>query len=133
MKYNLKDIVDQALEDNTAVTSILPKGVSVMGNGVKLQSFPSKIEILNCSKGGHYYKEIEEEEYNYFLENGWRKGKIQVAINNCKYKLALIEKRMQVEMNTRKNDKHIQNLKTRRENLIKKYADHKVKLNQITN
>ena len=133
MKYNLKEIVDQALEDSTAVTSILPKGLSVMGSGVKLQSFPSKIEILNCSKGGHYYQEIEEEEYSYFLENGWRKGKIQVANNNCKHKLELIERRMKVEMNTRKNDKHIQNLKTRRENLIKKYADHKVKLNQITN
>ena len=133
MVYTLKDIVNQAQKDSTAVVSTLPKGLSVMGNGVKLQSFSSKIEILNCSKGGHYYKEIEEDEYDYFLENGWKKGKIQVAINNCKHKLELIEKRMKVEMNTRKNDKHIQNLKTRRENLIKKYADHKVKLNQITN
>ena len=133
MRYTLKDIVNQAQKDSTAVISTLPKGLSVMGNGVKLQSFASKIEILNCSKGGHYYQEIEEDEYEYFLENGGKKGKIQVAINNCKHKLELIERRMKVEMNTRKNDKHIQNLKTRRANLIKKYADHNVKLNQITN
>ena len=131
MKYTLKDIVNQSVEDTTAVSSILPKGLSVMGGGVKLQAFSSKIEILNCSKGGHYYQEIEEDEYDYFLENGWKKGKIQIAINNCKHKLELIERRMKVEMNTRKNDKHIQNLKTRRENLLKKYADHNVKLNQI--
>lgn len=133
MKYTLKDIENQAINDRTAITSALPKGVCVMGNGVKLQSFLSKIEILNCSKGGHYYKEIEEDEYDYFLENGWRRGKIHIAINNCKHKLELIKRRMKVEMNTRKNDKHIQNLKTRRQNLLKKYADHNVKLNQITN
>ncbi len=128
--YTLKEIVNQATKDSTAVVNKLPLGVSVMGFGVKLQDFPSKTEILNCSRGGHYYQEISEEEYSYFYINGWKKGKINIAINNCLFKLNLIENRMKIEMNTRKNDKHIQNLKTRRENLLIKYADLKLKLNQ---
>tara|TARA_R100000935_G_scaffold29558_1_gene49903 strand:- start:12916 stop:13314 length:399 start_codon:yes stop_codon:yes gene_type:complete len=131
MKYTLKDIVKQALEDRSSVMSTLPQGFSVIGLGVKLQSFPSQTEILNCSKGGDYFKEIEISEYNYFFNNGWKKGKLKVAINNCLYKLDLIEVRMKEEMNTRKNDKHIQNLKTRRENVLVKYAKHNQKLNQL--
>tara|TARA_R100001443_G_scaffold97595_1_gene104474 strand:- start:112 stop:513 length:402 start_codon:yes stop_codon:yes gene_type:complete len=133
MNYTLKDIMDQAVNDRTGVETKMPKGVSVISHGIKIQSFESKIEILNCSRGGHYYQEILPKEYDYFFENGWKKGKVQMAINNCVYKLDLIESRMKIEMNTRKNDKHIQNLKTRRENLLVKYADFNQKLNNITN
>ena len=43
----------------------------------------------------------------------------------------MIEKKIQNEVNTRKNDKHIQNLKTRRENILLKYTDLRNKLNQV--
>tara|TARA_Y100000361_G_scaffold118462_1_gene109850 strand:+ start:928 stop:1323 length:396 start_codon:yes stop_codon:yes gene_type:complete len=129
MNYTLNEVMDQALLDNAGVTTQMPQGESVIASGIKIQRFPSKIEILNCSRGGHYYQEILPKEYEYFLEHGWAKGKVQMSINNCVFKLNLIEKRMKVEMNTRKNDKHIQNLKTRRENLLKKYADLQIKLN----
>ena len=55
--YNLKQIMHQALEDQKTIKSILPKGVSVIGHGVKLQKFSDKIEILNMGKGGDYFKE----------------------------------------------------------------------------
>lgn len=129
MNFTLNEVMDQALLDNAGVTTQMPKGESVIASGIKIQRFPSKIEILNCSRGGHYYQEILPKEYEYFLEHGWTKGKVQMSINNCVFKLNLIEKRMKVEMNTRKNDKHIQNLKTRRGNLLKKYADLQIKLN----
>tara|TARA_R100001463_G_scaffold42546_10_gene89123 strand:+ start:16 stop:411 length:396 start_codon:yes stop_codon:yes gene_type:complete len=129
MIYTLDQVMEQALDDSAGVKSTMPQGVSVISNGIKIQRFPSKTEILNCSRGGHYYQEILPNEYDYFIENGWKKGKVQMAINNCLFKLDLIERRMKVEMNTRKNDKHIQNLKTRRENLLKKYADLQIKLN----
>ena len=47
------------------------------------------------------------------------------------FKLKLIEKKIQTEVNTRKNDKHIQNLKKRRENVLKKYYKTKRKLLKI--
>jgi hypothetical protein len=52
-------------------------------------------------------------------------------MSNCVHKLGIIEERIKKELNTRKNDKHIQNLKTRRETLLNKYAQLKQKLNQI--
>ena len=52
---------------------------------------------------------------------------------NCKRKLNLIEERIRAEVNTRKNDKHIQKLKTTRENLLLKYSKRKQQLNLITN
>ena len=132
-RYNIEDIMHQALEDQKTIKSILPKGVSVIGHGVKLQKFSDKIEILNMGKGGDYFKECTGEEYELFLEYGWRKGSIKLSMSNCVHKLSIIEERIKKELNTRKNDKHIQNLKSRRESLLNKYALLKQKLNQINN
>ena len=43
----------------------------------------------------------------------------------------LIEERIKKEVNTRKNDKHIQNLKNKREKALQKHAELKLKLNQL--
>ena len=58
-------------------------------------------------------------------------GTIKLSISNCKHKLELIEDKIKTELNTRKNDKHIQNLKSRREALLQKYANLKIKLNKL--
>ena len=52
---------------------------------------------------------------------------------NCKRKLDLIEGKIRTEVNTRKNDKHIQRLKTNRETLLFKYSKRKQQLKQLTN
>ena len=41
------------------------------------------------------------------------------------------ENKIKTELNTRKNDKHIQNLKTRRENLLNKYTNLKTEFNNL--
>ena len=126
--YKLIDIYEQAIIDSSAIHQVLPNGESVINMGVKLQKFKDHIEILNCSKGGDYFTELSTEEYTIFLEDGWKVGCVKTAMNNCLYKLSLIESRMKIEVNTRKNDKHIQNLKTRRENILHKYSKHNQKL-----
>jgi len=45
----------------------------------------------------------------------------------------MIEDKVREEVNTRKNNKHIQSMKARRENLLIKYAERNKQLNQITN
>tara|TARA_R100000742_G_C4279224_1_gene103277 strand:- start:4009 stop:4407 length:399 start_codon:yes stop_codon:yes gene_type:complete len=131
MRYTLKEVYNQAITDTNSTINKMGRGVFVISLGVKLQHFPSKTEILNCSKGGDYYRELDDQEYEFFFEFGWKKGVLLIALSNCNYKLQLIEDRMKTEMNTRKNDKHIQNLKTRRDNVLKKYAKYKIKLNQL--
>jgi hypothetical protein len=109
----------------------LPKGISVIGRGVKIQEFDDGIQILNMGKGGDYFKECSDEEYDFFYKEGWRRGCTQVSMSNCLHKLSIIESRIKTEINTRKNDKHIQNLKNRRETLLNKYTNLKTELNNL--
>jgi len=128
-QYDIKDIFKQALEDNRAIKNILPRGVSVIGRGIKIQKFEDKTEILNMAKGGMYYKECTDEEYLMFFEHGWALGSKYLSLSNCLYKLKIIENKIQMEMNSRKNDKHIQNLKSKRESLLKHYSNTKKEIN----
>ncbi|HAI19298.1 MAG TPA: hypothetical protein DCM10_15460 [Xanthomarina gelatinilytica] len=130
-KYTLPDIWEQAYKDTQSIKNVMSKGISIIGAGVKMQKFKEHIEIFNMNKGGDYFKPLDDDELDLFLESGWKVGTINLAISNCKHKLELIEKKIQNEVNTRKNDKHIQNLKNRRESIMLKYTDHKSKLNQV--
>jgi hypothetical protein len=129
--FKRSDIMKQALEDNKSIKNILPKGISVIGRGVKIQEFDDGIQILNMGKGGDYFKECSDEEYDFFYKEGWRRGCTQVSMSNCLHKLSIIESRIKTEINTRKNDKHIQNLKNRRETLLNKYTNLKTELNNL--
>ena len=124
-------IFDEALKDRKAIETKTSKVHSVIANGIKIQKFADRIEILNMGKGGDYFKECSAEEYDFFYEDGWLIGCYRVKLNNCIHKLKIIEKKIKTEVNTRKNDKHIQNLKSRRESILKKYTINKNKLNQI--
>ena len=129
--FKRSDIMKQSLEDPKSINNILPKGVSVIGRGVKIQEFEDGIQILNMGKGGDYFKECSNEEYDFFYRDGWRKGCTQVSMSNCLHKLSIIESIIKTELNTRKNDKHIQNLKNRRESLLNKYTNLKSELNKL--
>ena len=129
--FKRSDIMKQALEDPKSIKNILPKGVSVIGRGVKIQEFEDGIQILNMGKVSDYFKECSNEEYDFFYRDGWRKGCTQVSMSNCLHKLSIIESRIKTELNTRKNDKHIQNLKNRRESLLNKYTNLKSELNKL--
>tara|TARA_R110000744_G_scaffold82563_2_gene162301 strand:+ start:47 stop:439 length:393 start_codon:yes stop_codon:yes gene_type:complete len=125
--YNRRDIFNQALQDETIYYS-RNSGVSMINIGVKISKYPSKLEILNCSKNGDYYQELNNEEYKLFYENGWSKGCRLLALENCKRKVDLIQNKMKTEVNTRKNDKFIKNLKTKRDIIMKQYSCHTNKL-----
>lgn len=129
--YSLEDIWQQAIGDASAVRQRVPKGELIIGSGVRIQRFGDRIEMLNMNKGGDYYKILDEDEYNIFYHGGWKRGSVNLSISNCLFKLGLIEDKIKTEVNTRKNDKHIQNLKNRRENILNKYTKLKQKLNQL--
>ena len=124
-------IFKDALKDRKAIETKTKKMHSVIANGIKIQKFPDRIEILNMGKGGDYFQECSLEEYDYFYDDGWEVGCFKVRINNCLHKLKIIEENIKTEVNTRKNDKHIQNLKSRRESILNKYTINVNKLNQI--
>ena len=130
-------LFDQARKIPSAIYNKTSKMESVMNSGAKIQKFSDKIEILNMGKGGDYFKECSEEEYEVFYKYGWSIGADNIMLNNYNFKLKLIQEKIKQEVNTRKNDKHIQNLKNRREKILQKYTERKIKfnnkLNQIKN
>lgn len=128
--YKIDEVFNQAMED---FRSIKPTDFSAINNGVKIQKFPSKTEILNCGRSGDYFQECNKEEYKLFFKYGWREGGVRLSMVNCKRKLGMIEERIRAEVNTRKNDKHIQKLKVSREKLLLKYSNRTQQLNKITN
>lgn len=127
----LIDIFTQALDDPKGIITKNLNRQAVMSKGVIIQRFPNRIEILNMGKGGDFFKLCTEEEYKYFYKGGWIKGTLNLQLSNCLYKLKIVERRIKREVNTRKNDKHIQNLKNRRETILLKYTDIQRKLNLI--
>ena len=131
--YSREQIYKQALNDERAIKTTMPNGDGVINNGVKIQKFPSKIEIINLARGGDYFQECTREEYKFFSRYGWTEGAIRLCITNTKYKLEKIENKIREEVNTRKNNKHIQSMKTRRDTLLTKYAQRNKQLNKITN
>ena len=88
---------------------------------------------MNCSKNGDYFQELTENEYKLFYKNGWKVGCLLMGINNNKRKLQIIEQKMKEEVNSRKNDKFIKNLKTKREFVMNKYSFFTQKLTKLNN
>ena len=131
--YNPSDIWFQALDDEQSHKQFTKKVTVILGKSVRLQKFENSyhIEFYNLNKGGDYYKLLDEQELQLFLDHGWKAGQIHLIILNCIFKLNLIEQKIKTEVNTRKNDKHIQNLKTRREGMLVKYTKNQRKLNKL--
>lgn len=129
--YSVSDIFFQALEDPRSVKQTLHKSEVILGKSVRIEKCGNNIELYNLNKGGDYYKPLNEIELQCFMDNGWKAGQLHLVIMNCLFKLDLIEKKIKTEVNTRKNDKHIQSLKTRREGMLVKYTKNKRKLNQL--
>jgi hypothetical protein len=125
--HSIEDIYSQALSDYKAIHS----QNSIINYGVKIQKFDSDIQILNCSRNGDYFQDCNEDEYDLFFIHGWIKGGLRLSMMNYKRKLDMIEDRIRNEVNTRKNDKHIQKLKTSRENLLINYSKRQKQLNKL--
>lgn len=127
--YTLDELFNQAESYGGSITSYNGKSKSVINYGLKITKFTNSIEILNCHKGGDYFQELTKDEYDLVKKNGWRRGGMMMQLSNCKHKLNIIENKVREEVNSRKNDKYIQYLKSRRENILIKYNQIKSKLN----
>jgi len=126
--YTLAEVFEQAMNDRGSVKISHKKSLSALSNGSKISKFEDCIQILDVT-GLEYYKEFTDDQYRVMLKNGWKDGCYLLTIENCKAKLDLIEQSIRQEVNSRKNDKHIRHLKSRRENILKRFTKIKSKLN----
>jgi len=92
-----------------------------------------EIKILNTALGGEWYKPVDFDLLEVFLQKGWRFGVYELSLSNYRIKLDKVERSIKKEMNGRKNPKQIQSLKMSRQNILERYSKIKSKLNLISN
>jgi hypothetical protein len=133
MKYSLEDIWVQALEDTYAITLDGSGYQARMVYGLKIvkDDETNEIQLINATRGGDYYREVNAEELKVFLEKGWRYGVYVLSLSNYRLKLDLIEQKIHKEMNSRKSKKQIDMLKGSRKRVMNKYSEINYKLNQL--
>ena len=61
--YTLQEVFAQAMASSNIDITEVPNGYSVIHQGMKIQMFTDRIEILDMNRGGDYYKVIEDQHY----------------------------------------------------------------------
>jgi hypothetical protein len=150
--YNeLHDVYEEAVKDHATTNLDSNEYDARMSHGIKIVRTheDNSIQIFNTARGGDYYKELEEDEYNLlggdyykeleedeynlFFEFGWVVGVCKMALIKYKERLDVIETKIKDEINGRNNSKYISFLKETRKNTLNKYYKITQKLNQHEN
>jgi len=88
--------------------------------GFKIESgYKDKIYVYKPK--GEVYEEINQEEYDILCEYGWRKGVLKLVLKSYQIKLDTITEKVKIEVNTRRNDKHLKSLKSSRQQIMDSY------------
>ena len=122
--YNiLHQVFEDALNDCGAVRLDGDDYRAVICFGIKIVNYneDNSIVIYNTARGGDYYSEFTEDEYNLFMEEGWSKGLNTMALDRYTSRLKLIESKIKTEVNGRNNTKYLDFLKTTRKETLNKY------------
>lgn len=132
MHTRLNEVFNEAVNDYASTNLDGDEYDAMMSYGIKIVRNHSddSIQIFNTARGGDYYKEIKEEEYTIFFEEGWTIGVRKMALAKYKERLDNIEKKMKDEINGRNNAKYISFLKETRKSTLNKYYNVTQKLNK---
>ena len=128
-KYCLDDVMEQAITDEFSV-SVDGDGYQariLYGCKIMQDNETKEIKILNTALGGEWYKTVDFDLLEVFLQKGWRFGVYELSLSNYRIKLDKVERLIKKEMNGRKNPKQIQSLKMSRQNILERYS--KIKSN----
>lgn len=134
MIVSLSCVYEEALKDESGLflESSTHESIFLYSCKISKDNKTGSILLENVGKGGDYYKEIDGEELDIFLEHGWRRGVYNVSMKNYKDKLATIEQRIKDILNQHKpEDRVVKNLKNLRSSIMNKYITIRTKLNQL--
>jgi len=93
---------------------------SIMYMGIKIEKRDGDIRLLNTKRGGNFYKEVTEDEYDMFFENGFLLGVYNVVKRNTERSLNVVTETINEELTGTRNEKKYEYLKTKRINLMNK-------------
>jgi len=133
--YSLSDVYKQAEQDHLCISMDSRGYESMLGQGVKIirDKRTKEVQILNTMRGGNYFSKVQGEQLKVFLKKGWKYGCFVLSLSNYRTKLDLIERKVKQELTGRKSQKQIAILKEKREEILNKYSEIKLKLNIIEN
>lgn len=133
MRYTIEEVLSQAKEDHYTSSLDNDGCIAKILYGIRIEQSKSSgnITIHNTTKGGDYYTLVNEDDTKLFLQKGWRFGVFSLALSNYRSKLDIIERKIREEVNSRKNAKHIQSLKTNRQRIMNRFSKVSLKLNKI--
>ncbi len=129
--YNLDELFFQA-EDDYHSKPLHDKLVnSYMCYGFKIikELNSNRVSIIDMTKGGDYYQEININEYSYFKTLGWKRAIYVLYLSNCRTKLSRLETRIQNALVNNDSVKTIRKLKASREQILRNFNKVKIKLN----
>lgn len=129
--YNLGELFYQAEKDyhskplhDKVVNSYMCYGFKIIK---ELNS--NQVSIVDMTKGGDYYQEINIDEYSYFKTLGWKRAIYVLYLSNCRTKLSRLETRIQNALVNNDSVKTIRKLKASREEILRNFNKVKIKLN----
>jgi hypothetical protein len=127
--FSLDEIFNQAFNDKKSA-KIIQNGyqsVSLLDVKIIKDDYTHEVDLLNTSK--RYYQKLTSNLFNTFKEKGWRYGVYAVTLSNYRSKLDKVEKSIRDEVNGKRNEKLINQLKATRVSLMSQYN----KINKKTN
>jgi hypothetical protein len=133
MCYSIIEIFNQAKEDEFSAILDGDDFEARILSGIRIEQEKGTQQTIihNTTMGGDFYREITPEQYEMFYKKGWKIGVYVLSLSNYRRKLEMIESNIKREVNTRKNAKHIMNLKASRERIMNSYSKVNKKLNKI--
>lgn len=108
----------QAQADLFSTRLTTNESVSYIFKGIKIEKKESDIRIYNTKLSSGFYTELTDEEYEVFLLRGWRIGCYMMSLSNYRRSLDIISKKIVLEINGRKNQRHYATLKESRNNIM---------------
>lgn len=101
----------------------------VLSRSFKIEKKEEDIKIYKFI--GYFWSEINEDEYQTIIENGWIMGTISLSLKKITNQLDEIETKIRSEVNTRKNNKYLITLKRRRSELMNIYSSLLKQINKL--
>lgn len=129
----LDSVFEQASKDYNAIPSDGDKYKGYISYGIKIikDSKTSEIYIYNTAINGDFFEEVNELEYELFLNKSWKYGVYSVSLSNYRRKLDVIQSKMRDIVNNSRSEKQMQKLREQRDTIMTRYHELSTKLNQL--
>jgi hypothetical protein len=129
----LKNVFEQASKDFNSTEANGDGYKGYLSYGIKIVSDEktNEIYIYNTAINGDFYDEVTPEQYELFLDRGWKCGVYTISLSNYRRKLDVIQSKMRDIVNNSRSEKQMQKLREQRDMIMDRYNQLAVKLNQL--